>query len=135
MPIYEYVCAACGPFSQLRKVAEYEQPAQCPECQRQAPRVISAPRLALMEVGNRSAWERNERSAHEPRQSRDGSGELRLAYEREGGAHIAYFPDAAAIAVKLHMMLTQHPRIRGVYCWIMGQEDPRVWGTLRKGLH
>ncbi len=69
MPIYEYVCVACGPFSQLRKIAEYEQPALCPHCQQQAPRVISAPRLAVMDAGNRTAWERNERSAHEPRLS------------------------------------------------------------------
>ena len=33
------------------------------------------------------------------------------------------------------MLLERHPRIRGVYCWIMGQEDPAAWKVLRKRLH
>jgi spore germination protein YaaH len=33
------------------------------------------------------------------------------------------------------MLLDQHPHIRGVYCWTMGQEDPAAWQVLRKRLH
>jgi spore germination protein YaaH len=33
------------------------------------------------------------------------------------------------------MMLRRHPRIRGVYAWMMGQEDPRVWRELERLLH
>jgi len=32
------------------------------------------------------------------------------------------------------MLLERHPHIRGVYCWIMGQEDPAAWKVLRKRL-
>ena len=33
------------------------------------------------------------------------------------------------------MLLERHPHIRGVYGWIMGQEDPAAWKVLRKRLH
>ena len=47
---------------------------------------------------------------------------------------IAYFPDARAIDDKLAMMLARHPRIKGVYAWLMGQEDPAVWRVLHRRL-
>ncbi|MCX6363122.1 MAG: glycosyl hydrolase family 18 protein [Actinobacteria bacterium] len=75
------------------------------------------------------------RAAYKPRASRGPSAELMLSYSREGAAHTAFFPDAKAIDAKLLMMLQQHPHIRGVYCWIMGQEDPAAWKVLRKRLH
>ncbi len=66
---------------------------------------------------------------------RAASGELVLEYKRDGAAHQAFFPDAAAVRAKLRMLLADHPHIRGVYAWQMGQEDPRVWQELRKALH
>jgi len=75
------------------------------------------------------------RSADTPRESRGPSAELVLLYDREGAAHTAFFPDAKAIDAKLAMLLERHPRIRGVYCWIMGQEDPATWAVLRARLH
>lgn len=75
------------------------------------------------------------RSADTPRESRGPSAELVLSYSRDGAEHTAYFPDATAIDAKLAMLLERHPRIRGVYCWIMGQEDPAAWEVLRKRLH
>ncbi len=75
------------------------------------------------------------RSADTPRESRGPSAELVLSYSRDGAAHTAFFPDAKAIDAKLAMLLERHPRIRGVYCWIMGQEDPAVWKVLRTRLH
>jgi spore germination protein YaaH len=83
------------------------------------------------------AWAdvRRIRAADKPRASRDPSAELILRYSRDGAAHTAFFPDAKAIDAKLVMMLQQHPHIRGVYCWIMGQEDPAAWKVLRKRLH
>ena len=74
------------------------------------------------------------RAADKPRATRGPSAELTLFYSRDGAAHTAFFPDAKAIDAKLLMMLTQHPHIRGVYCWIMGQEDPAAWKVLRKRL-
>jgi spore germination protein len=75
------------------------------------------------------------RSADKPRVSRGPSAELMLTYDQDGAGHTAFFPDAKAIDAKLLMLLEQHPHIRGVYCWIMGQEDPAAWTVLRKRLH
>ncbi len=33
------------------------------------------------------------------------------------------------------MLLSDHPHIRGVYAWQMGQEDPRAWRVLARALH
>jgi len=75
------------------------------------------------------------RAADKPRAARGPSAELRLSYRRDGARHTAYFPDAKALDAKLQMMLAKHPDIRGVYCWIMGLEDPAAWQVLRQRLH
>ena len=68
MPVYEYRCGACGPFTQMRPMAECELPSECPECGTQAPRVIlTAPHCATMSSQARLAHATNERSAHVPR--------------------------------------------------------------------
>jgi spore germination protein len=61
--------------------------------------------------------------------------ELVLKYRRDGAGHTAFFPDARAVDAKLRMMLAHHPHIRGVYCWMLGQEQPAVWRVLRGRLH
>jgi spore germination protein len=61
--------------------------------------------------------------------------ELTLTYKRGGDRHTAFFPDAQAVAAKLAMLRENHPHIRGVYCWMMGQEDPGVWKVLHRRLH
>ena len=66
MPVYDYICADCGPFEGRRPMSESAEPGLCPECRASAPRVISAPRLNLMSAHNRYAETRNEKSAHEP---------------------------------------------------------------------
>ena len=67
MPVYEYLCDSCGPFTSLRPMAEYEAPHECPECGLQAPRVLmTAPNLASMNPQRRVAIAINERSAHAP---------------------------------------------------------------------
>ena len=66
MPMYEFHCDHCGGFSALRKMSESQAPAVCEECGALSPRVMSAPRLALMGKAARNAHERNEKSAHEP---------------------------------------------------------------------
>ena len=75
------------------------------------------------------------RAQDDPRESRPASRELRLDYRRGGDLHIAYFPDAVAIRAKVQMMLADHPHLRGVFAWMMGQEDPRVWPEMRRLLH
>jgi len=70
MPLYEFNCNACGQFTDLRPLSECAASAACPSCGAAASRIISVPRLAIMERTNRTAWERNERSVHEPRMAK-----------------------------------------------------------------
>lgn len=67
MPLYEYECVGCGPFSALRKMSESSMPMQCESCGNESARVISVPYFALMAKAKKSAYERNEKSAHEPK--------------------------------------------------------------------
>ncbi len=76
MPTYDYACPDCGGFDALRTLAARNEAAACPGCGAASPRVFaSAPRLALREGGTRRAMDVNERARHEPRSSRDGSGD------------------------------------------------------------
>jgi putative FmdB family regulatory protein len=67
MPIYEYCCPHCGLFDALTPMSEASQPATCFDCGALSPRIISAPRLAVMGNAARRLHERNERGAHEPK--------------------------------------------------------------------
>jgi putative FmdB family regulatory protein len=70
MPVYEYLCDRCGPFTAMRPMAECELPSQCPGCAGIAPRVIlTAPHCVTMSSERRSAHAINERSAHAPKPS------------------------------------------------------------------
>ncbi|RJQ48845.1 MAG: zinc ribbon domain-containing protein [Gammaproteobacteria bacterium] len=66
MPLYEYQCPKCGTFTAWARMSESSAPALCSECGCKGPRMISAPRLALMKPATRRAMARNEQSAHEP---------------------------------------------------------------------
>ena len=67
MPLYEYICQDCGPFTEIEKMARASEPMPCPSCEQLAPRGISAPFLANMDPNNRVAHQRNELSSHEPK--------------------------------------------------------------------
>ncbi|MGC3874733.1 FmdB family zinc ribbon protein [Halomonas sp. GXIMD04776] len=67
MPIYDYVCHQCGPFSARRPMARATDPADCPRCTFSAARVISAPFLNTMNGNSRKAYQRNELSADCPK--------------------------------------------------------------------
>jgi putative FmdB family regulatory protein len=73
MPLYEYHCAECGSFSVLRKMSESSLAANCESCGGESGRIISAPHFALLGKAQRIAYERNEKSAHEPLTSRRSS--------------------------------------------------------------
>lgn len=73
MPVYEYECETCGVFSALRKMSESNAPAFCGECGGESPRIMSAPRLAVLDRTQRVAHERNEKSAHDPKVARRSS--------------------------------------------------------------
>ncbi|HVY69354.1 MAG TPA: zinc ribbon domain-containing protein [Verrucomicrobiae bacterium] len=66
MPLYEYLCADCGPFTAQRVVADRDLSAACPDCGQSGERAISLPNLSLMPASRRSAHARNEKSCHEP---------------------------------------------------------------------
>ena len=67
MPIYGYDCDSCGPFTEMQPMSRASEPMPCPDCGEPAPRGISAPFIANMDPNNRTAHQRNEKSAHEPR--------------------------------------------------------------------
>jgi len=70
MPTYEYMCKKCGPFTQLRAMAECELPSACPECGARAPRVLlTAPSCLTASAETRQAGAKYERitdGLHEP---------------------------------------------------------------------
>ena len=67
MPVYEYLCADCGPFIAIRPMAEYQQPSTCDECGGAAPRaLLTAPAMSGLDPGRRRAGAVNERSANAP---------------------------------------------------------------------
>ncbi len=80
MPVYDYLCEECGPFTDMRPMAECDAPQPCPACGVLAPRAfLTAPHFALMSGERRLAYATNERSAHAPQRSgefkaRHGSG-------------------------------------------------------------
>ena len=46
MPTYDYECEDCGPFTEVRPMAEYDRPQPCPDCGQNAPRLLTAPSLS-----------------------------------------------------------------------------------------
>lgn len=77
MPIYDFHCERCGPFSVLRSIAERDRPGACPACGEGASRLVSAPALALMSASSRNAHATNERAAHAPRHAGAGDAPAR----------------------------------------------------------
>jgi putative FmdB family regulatory protein len=68
MPVYEYLCNHCGPFTDMRPMAECDAPQDCPRCEVEAPRVIlTAPNFFCMPSDKRKAHATNERSANAPK--------------------------------------------------------------------
>jgi putative FmdB family regulatory protein len=68
MPVYEYLCERCGPFTDMRPMAECDAPQDCPRCEVESPRVIlTAPNFFCMPSDKRKAHATNERSANAPK--------------------------------------------------------------------
>ena len=68
MPVYDYLCQRCGPFTRMRPMAEYELPSECPRCAAEAPRaILTAPYCSTVSAQSRTAHAVNERSASTPR--------------------------------------------------------------------
>jgi putative FmdB family regulatory protein len=104
MPVYDYLCASCGPFADMRPMAECELPHDCPACGEPAQRaLLTAPHLATMDSGRRKAFATNERSASAPKSlkqmtSKHGpgcgccSGKKSMRYTRRGKDGSKSFP-------------------------------------------
>lgn len=67
MPLYDYVCADCGPFDAMAPMALSAAPEPCPGCGAPAPRAfLSAPALSGLSSGRRQAFETNEQARERP---------------------------------------------------------------------
>lgn len=67
MPLYEYDCEDCGPFTELRPMAQSALPCPCPDCGGDAPRAfLTAPMLACVATDRRIAIETNEKASNRP---------------------------------------------------------------------
>lgn len=70
MPIYDYACDACGPFTAMRPMAQFRDPCACPECGAGATRTfLSAPTIVSGTAGGRIACAATEPPATYPRQA------------------------------------------------------------------
>ena len=68
MPVYEYMCDACGPFTDMRPMAEFERPQPGETWGAQSPRVIlTAPNFSCLPASTRIAHATNERSKSAPK--------------------------------------------------------------------
>jgi putative FmdB family regulatory protein len=47
MPLYEFRCDECGLFDAWRSIAERQNPADCPSCEKPAQRIFSPPTAIL----------------------------------------------------------------------------------------
>lgn len=57
MPVYEYACTDCGPFTATRAMAEFREPYTCPDCGSEARRVmLTAPAVG---AGQRADGDRS----------------------------------------------------------------------------
>ncbi len=72
MPIYEYFCQRHGDFELIRSIGESALPGDCPHCQVECRRILSAPHIAGVPRAAMVAHETNERSQNEPRVSSHG---------------------------------------------------------------
>ena len=69
MPIYNYECEGCGPFTAMQPMARFQDPCACPECGAEASRTtLSAPAIASINPGGRIAHEAIQPNAN-PRHS------------------------------------------------------------------
>lgn len=71
MPVYDYLCSDCGPFTAIYPMADFQKPQLCDTCGGLSPRaMLTAPAFFGGDPGKRRAAEVNERSAHAPRKAK-----------------------------------------------------------------
>lgn len=68
MPVYDYMCDACGPFVAIETMSRCNEPVDCPDCGVSAPRVLlTAPNISFVGKATRVAHATNEQSADAPK--------------------------------------------------------------------
>jgi putative FmdB family regulatory protein len=68
MPVYDYLCGRCGPFTEMRPMAEADLAQACPTCRKAEPRAfLRAPYCATIPANVKFAHATNERSAADPK--------------------------------------------------------------------
>lgn len=75
MPLYEYRCNPCGDFEALRSLSQYNALMNCPECDRPATKILSAPNInlnsgSLSAIASQSSEPRLVTKQHEPTKPR-----------------------------------------------------------------
>ena len=91
MPVYEYLCNDCGPFTDMRPMAECDDPQDCPQCEsriaardpHRAGVLLHAVRQAESARHQRTQRQRAEDAWRIQGLARSG---LRLLFEQETGA-------------------------------------------------
>src|SRR5207247_9976492 len=73
-------------------------------------------------------------SKYHPTIKRSPSKEPTFNYSAGSVQHTVYFQDRSALAAKFQMLLQNHPGIRGIAIWVMGNEDPGFWNQITKQL-
>ena len=90
MPLYDYDCAACGPFKEWGAMSTATDPQTCPQCRAPAERALAAPHFRCGGADVRYKAEAfNERSANEPKMVRH-MGEMGQHDGRDGHRHHAH---------------------------------------------
>lgn len=73
MPLYDYQCAECGPFSEYRPMAESGLPLDCPACGASSPRaLLGAPGFAALTSAARHSMATGGRGGHAPTRASTG---------------------------------------------------------------
>jgi len=94
MPIYDYDCPACGPFTAMRPMAEFRDPCACPACGAGASRTfLRAPAIAGMDPTRRSALASNERNVSSQRA-------MKAAHPAGCGCCVRRWPIPSALSSK-----------------------------------
>ncbi|WP_369253366.1 FmdB family zinc ribbon protein [Geodermatophilus amargosae] len=66
MAVYQYRCTEHGVLEVARPIGTAADSEPCPDCAAPAPRIFTAPGLALGSARNRALIDRTERSADQP---------------------------------------------------------------------
>lgn len=103
MPIYDYDCGTCGPFTAMRSMAEFRDPSACPDCGTAALRTfLGAPSIAGMDSAQRGALAAKEREAGD-------QGRTKAAHPAGCGCCVRRSPIPGALASKGRVFSSSGP--------------------------